>query len=103
MFGSLGGSEMLLFGIIALLLFGSRLPEVARNLGGSYRELRKHLNDFQREFQAAETYEPPKRTVIDATDVEPVTPAVSGPRFIPPPGIAETSADSTADQSGSRA
>ena len=87
MFGQLGGSEMLLFGIIALLLFGSRLPEVARNLGGSYRELRKHLNDFQREFQAAETYEPPKRTV-DAADVEPAAPAATGPRFIPPPSVA---------------
>ena len=101
MFGSLGGTEMLLFGIIALLLFGSRLPEVARNLGGSYRELRKHLNDFQREFQAAETYEPPKRTV-DATDVEPAVPAATGPRFIPPPSVADSVEASSDSQMSSR-
>ncbi len=48
MFSGLGYSEMFLFGVIALMLFGAKLPEVARNLGGSYRELRKHLNDFQK-------------------------------------------------------
>lgn len=84
MFG-LSSTEMLLFGAIALLLFGSRLPEVARNLGGSYRELRRHLNDFQREFQAAEVYEPPPRIATDVSEDAAEPPPPSGPRFIPPP------------------
>ncbi len=49
---------MMAFGVIALMLFGSKLPEVARNFGASYRELRKHLDSFQREFQNWEHSEP---------------------------------------------
>ena len=87
MLGGLGYGEMMLFGIIALILFGSRLPEVARNLGGSYRELRKHLNDFQREFQAVEHYEPPKRPSYEKEDTESESGKanIAAPRFIPPP------------------
>lgn len=90
MLGGLGYSEMMLFGIIALILFGSRLPEVARNLGGSYRELRKHLTDFQKEFQQIERYEPPKRPTYekDDEDTESATPALASKRstrFVPPP------------------
>ena len=33
--GSLGPAEMLFVGIIALLLFGKKLPEVARSMGKS--------------------------------------------------------------------
>ena len=86
MLGGLGYSEMLLFGVIALILFGSRLPEVAKNLGGSYRELRKHLTDFQREFQQIEKYEPPKKPTYDTTENEVVSSSTTKPaRFIPPP------------------
>ncbi|MEZ6078402.1 MAG: twin-arginine translocase TatA/TatE family subunit [Pirellulaceae bacterium] len=51
MFSSLGYTEMLLIGIIALMLFGSKLPDVARNFGGTYRDLRRKVDDFQREFR----------------------------------------------------
>ena len=57
MFG-LGYQEMMAFGVIALMLFGSKLPEVARSFGASYRELRKHLDSFQREFHNWEHSEP---------------------------------------------
>jgi len=49
MFG-LGFQELLIVGIIALLLFGKRLPEVAKSLGQSYREFRKGLSDIQSSF-----------------------------------------------------
>ncbi len=81
--GGLGYSEMMLFGVIALILFGARLPEVARNLGGSYRELRKHLNDFQREFSSIDKYEPPKKPTYEKDEPESVV-ANKPPRFIPP-------------------
>ena len=86
MLSGLGYTEMLLFGVIALILFGSRLPEVARNLGGSYRELKKHLNDFQREFTAIEKYEPPARPTYEPDEQETkAEPIKKAPRFVPPP------------------
>lgn len=43
MFG-LGMAEVLVIGVIGLLLFGNRLPGVARSLGKSLMEFRKELN-----------------------------------------------------------
>lgn len=42
-----GVFEMAVIGILAVLLFGSKLPEVARSLGGSYQQFRKGLSDIQ--------------------------------------------------------
>jgi sec-independent protein translocase protein TatA len=86
---SMGYQEMLLFGVIALMLFGSKLPEVARNFGKSYRELRKHIDSFQREFQnwdRSETGSSVKKpTYTPETErLEPVT-----PKFVPPPADEE--------------
>ena len=50
MFGSVGYPELILLGVVAILLFGKRLPEVARSLGGSYREFRKSLNEIKSNF-----------------------------------------------------
>ena len=83
MFNGIGGFEMVLFGIVALMLFGSKLPEVARNLGGTYRGLKKNVDEFKREFQAVETYEP-KQFRIEKQD-EPESAVSSAPKFTPPP------------------
>lgn len=48
---NLGFQELVIVGIIALLLFGKRLPEVAKSLGQSYREFRKGLAEMQSSFQ----------------------------------------------------
>ncbi len=81
--GGIGGFEMMLFGIVALLLYGSRLPEVARNLGGTYRGLKRSVDEFKREFESIESYEP-KRTKQEPRDDED-TGESSAPRFTPPP------------------
>ena len=49
-FGGLGVGEMLLIGMIAVMLFGKRLPEVARSLGKSYTQFRRGLHDMQSEI-----------------------------------------------------
>ncbi len=46
-FGSMGVTEVVVIGVLAVLLFGSKLPEVARSLGGSYQQFRKGLSDIQ--------------------------------------------------------
>ena len=63
MFG-LGPFEMVVIGVIAVLLFGGNLPEVARKLGSSYREFRRGLNEVQQQFRMAE-YEAKKTFSLD--------------------------------------
>lgn len=45
-FLSLGFSEMLVIGCVALLVFGGRLPDVMQNLGRSYAKFRRGMNDL---------------------------------------------------------
>lgn len=48
--GGIGTSELLVIGVLAVLLFGSKLPEVARNFGRTYQQFRKGLTDLQSSF-----------------------------------------------------
>ena len=45
----LGVPEMIVFGLIVLLLFGSRLPSVMRSLGQSVTEFKKGTKDGELE------------------------------------------------------
>ncbi len=83
----LGYSEMMLFGMIALLLFGSKLPEVARNLGGTYRELKKSVGEFQKEFQGLTNLDAPPPSRSSYTPDEPVASETktTAAKFVPPP------------------
>jgi TatA/E family protein of Tat protein translocase len=48
MFGSLGGPELLLILVLALLLFGPRrLPEIGRTIGRGMSEFRKATSEFK--------------------------------------------------------
>jgi sec-independent protein translocase protein TatA len=44
MFG-IGTTEMVIFGLVLLLLFGSRLPKAMRSLGRSVVSFKEGLND----------------------------------------------------------
>jgi sec-independent protein translocase protein TatA len=92
MFG-MGPSELMIVGVIAVLLFGRKLPEVAKSLGSSYREFRKGLNELQSQVNVRDMYsapasspkssysEPKSSTYGDLDDHTEAT----APKFEPPP------------------
>ena len=47
--GQIGMGEVLVIGIVAILLFGRRLPEVARSLGRSVQEFKKGIKEAESE------------------------------------------------------
>lgn len=95
MFG-LGFQELMVVGIIAILLFGKRLPEVAKTLGGSYKEFRKGLAEFHSAIDLNDTsytstrssYKAPASTYRAYDDYDQAT----APKFEPPPAEPQPSA-----------
>jgi len=80
MFG-LNPMELAIVGCVALLLFGSKLPNVARSLGKSMMEFKKGVAGIQEEISSGGDDRPRKTSryhEIDDRD-EP-----SAPRFEPP-------------------
>ena len=53
MFGSIGGAEILLILVVALLLFGPRkLPGIGRTIGRTLAEFRRATSDFTSNLEA---------------------------------------------------
>ncbi len=50
MFG-IGTQELLIVCVVALLLFGNRLPSVMRSLGSGISEFKKGMNEIQNDFR----------------------------------------------------
>ncbi len=50
-----GGLEVLIIAGVALLIFGRRLPDVARSMGKSIVEFKKGLKDVKDDMDAATT------------------------------------------------
>jgi sec-independent protein translocase protein TatA len=81
--------EMIVIGVIAVLLFGKRLPEVGRSFGQKIAEVRKQIRSIEEAIHSA-------GTSIGAVDVdlemarrhpEDVDEATA-PKFEPPPPLA---------------
>jgi sec-independent protein translocase protein TatA len=46
----LGPSELIVLAVIGLLLFGNRLPEMARSVGRGFQELKKGMNGIDEDL-----------------------------------------------------
>jgi len=86
MFGSIGGPEILLIFVLALLLFGPRkLPEIGKTIGKTLGEFRRATTDFtvslEREIEMEKLKEVRsslRSDVLDATTV-PSKPSPTAP------------------------
>jgi len=69
-----GNMEWIVIGVIALLIFGRRLPEVARALGNSIVQFKKGVSDVQNEIEDAATTTSARNPLEAAPDENKVRP-----------------------------
>ena len=51
----IGTNELLILGVIAVLLFGTRLPKVARSFGQSVTEFKKGMKEIREDVEDEDT------------------------------------------------
>ncbi len=95
MFGTLGGPELFLILIIALIVFGPRkLPEIGKSLGRTMAEFRKASNEFRQTIENEVEVDKLK----EATRVEtPALPAAEPPAAEPPTAVTPTASGAVAE------
>jgi len=54
-FGGIGTTEIILIGVVGVLIFGNRLPEVGKSLGKGIIEFKKGLKGIQNDIDQADT------------------------------------------------
>ena len=64
--GSLGTTELVVILVIALIMFGGRLPDVARSIGKSVNQFKRGLKEVDDEVSRPEPPPPPKSLPRDA-------------------------------------
>jgi len=106
-FLNFGPQELIIFGVIAILLFGKKLPDVARRVGGSYKEFRKGLSEMRtsvRDVTSSYTdeinnnYSPGSGYAGEDEDRYDDYDEATAPKFEPPPSEPKVaSSDDTSD------
>jgi sec-independent protein translocase protein TatA len=86
MFPNLGPGEMMLVMIVAVVLFGKRLPEVGRSLGKGIVEFKKGLRGIEDELHsAANASEKPRYQAHESDYTVPSVPKFEPPTTAPVP------------------
>jgi len=76
--GNMGTGELLVIALIALLLFGNRLPDVAKSIGKSVVHFKRGLRDAEDEIRRAGEQEAPPAQTKASPSQENKLPAESG-------------------------
>ena len=98
-FGLPGGVEWVVIALIALLVFGRRLPDVARSVGKSIVEFKKGIKDVKEDIEVQARLEPPKNSRIEA---QASAGTATGPVSEPAQSSAPNSAASPVQESSTR-
>jgi sec-independent protein translocase protein TatA len=96
-FFGMGPMEMIIVGVIAVLLFGSRLPEVARSLGKSFVEFKKGIHGVESEINDAiysTTAEVSHHSDLEYQSDSEDREEPAAPKFEPPAGESQSAEDS---------
>ncbi len=83
-FFSPGPMEMLIIGVIAVLLFGNRLPSVMRSLGRGFVEFKRGLSGIEDEIEQA-VHNTPSSPASNYSAADEPSQEASAPKFEPPP------------------
>ncbi len=83
MFPSLGPMEMMVVMLVAVLLFGKRLPEVGRSLGKGIVEFKKGIRGIEDDFDRS-MREPSSSSNRVESYATSDAPSASVPKFEPP-------------------
>lgn len=88
MLPNIGGPEMIVVMLVAVLLFGKRLPEVGRSLGRGIVEFKKGIRGIEDDIDAASSA--PARTTATYRPADDF--GASVPKFEPPAASAANGA-----------
>jgi Tat protein translocase TatB subunit len=95
MFGTLGGPELFLIFVVALIVFGPRkLPEIGKSLGKMMAEFRKASNEFRSTIESEVEAEKIRDSLrIEPPQVVPAAPAFPLATSTPPEGAPAVAAE----------
>jgi Tat protein translocase TatB subunit len=82
---SIGTSELLLIGVVALIFLGPRrMPEIAKKLGKIMNEFRGTANEFKDTWQREVNFEEEAKALdLNSLDEEPIARVEAGPKAEP--------------------